>query len=183
METQHSTPLESVREGSSEGVPSSSSSLTLADLADEGGPLEQAEPVLDAGTEQEANVREGGLEECTGGGGHGSSQMVHDYLGDRCVCVCVCVCVGVTALVCVCCWVRVVEASRVCPRMRMMCHCLLRRVPVHDCERERALGWVGMWRSAVKVTDACAQCRCYAVYHKCVLLQYNVYIRERIYSD
>jgi hypothetical protein len=85
METQHSTPLEAVRESSSEGVSSSSStgSLTLADLAADGsaqeGEEEEEEETGGAGTEQGlGNGRGGGK-----GGGGTSSQMVHDYLGDR----------------------------------------------------------------------------------------------------
>ncbi len=144
METQHSTPLESVREGSSDGVSSSSSSLALADLVDEGGPQAQVELVLAAGTEQDApaNVREGGQEECTGctgAGGHGSSQMVHDYLGDRCVCVCVCPCAGVHARMCICMlvgkalggmWVPPSENLVPLPAAPCTCACL--------CERTRA---------------------------------------------
>ena len=91
METQHSTPLEAVRESSSEGVSSSSStvssssstgSLTLADLAADRSAQEgheEEEETGGAGTEQGPRTGRGG-----GKGGVGtSSQMVHDYLGDR----------------------------------------------------------------------------------------------------
>ena len=93
MEAQHSTPLAAVREGSVEEDASSTStgSLTIEELeatSQEGGVKEAT---------QDSGEHGGGVSDGVAGAGEGeagresarasssSSQMVHDYLGDRCV--------------------------------------------------------------------------------------------------